>query len=89
MVWLLSVWALFCTISNWLRVGETLAEKVLYWEFSTVVIGYKWKAALYVDESASDDMMEGLEMIFSGQAGGTTAPFRALVRPIWLVLGVL
>ena len=66
-----------------------MAEKVLYWEFSTVVIGYKWKAALYVDESASDDMMEGLEMIFPGQAGGTTAPFRALVRPIWLVLGVL
>ena len=38
-----------------------------------------WKAALYVDESASDDMMEGLEMIFSGQAGGTTGLFTLLV----------
>lgn len=38
-----------------------------------------WTAALYVPEEASDGAIEGLEKIFSGQAGGTTGLFSMLV----------
>ena len=38
-----------------------------------------WKAALYVDESASELAYEGLVKIFSGRAKGTTGLFSILV----------
>lgn len=38
-----------------------------------------WTVALYVDEATSDAAVEGLEKIFSGQAGGTTGLFSLLV----------
>ncbi|MEM6621821.1 MAG: DUF1326 domain-containing protein [Pseudomonadota bacterium] len=38
-----------------------------------------WTVALYVDDKASDGQVEGLEMILSGQAGGTTGLLRLLV----------
>ncbi len=38
-----------------------------------------WKAAAYIDSRANDKQFNGLEMIFSGQAKGTTGLFRLLV----------
>lgn len=38
-----------------------------------------WTAGLYVDEAASDAAAEGLEKIFTGQAGGQTGLLRLLV----------
>ena len=38
-----------------------------------------WTVALYVDESANDAQTSALEMILSGQAGGTTGLLRLLV----------
>ncbi|WP_298963930.1 DUF1326 domain-containing protein [uncultured Roseibium sp.] len=38
-----------------------------------------WKAAVFIDERASDTAFEGLVKIFSGQARGTTGLFKVLV----------
>lgn len=38
-----------------------------------------WKVGLYVDERANAAQVKALEMILSGQAGGTTGLFRLLV----------
>lgn len=38
-----------------------------------------WKAAMYVDQRASDAQYDALIQIFSGQAGGTTGVLRLLV----------
>ncbi|MCC1494406.1 DUF1326 domain-containing protein [Cognatishimia sp. F0-27] len=38
-----------------------------------------WTAAAFIDERASDEAFEALEMIFSGQAKGTTGLFGMLV----------
>jgi hypothetical protein len=49
------------------------------------MIDGKWKVALYVDETATEDQKKGLTQIFSGQGGG---PPGALVPLIEEVLGV-
>jgi len=38
-----------------------------------------WKAAMYLDDRADDTQAAALEMIFTGQAKGTTGLFRLLV----------
>jgi hypothetical protein len=38
-----------------------------------------WTAALYVDERATPEALQGLTAIFSGNAGGTTGLFKVLV----------
>lgn len=38
-----------------------------------------WTAALYVDDVATDDQVKALEMVVSGQAGGTTGLLSMLV----------
>jgi len=42
-----------------------------------------WKAAVYVDERASEAAYEGLVRIFSGEARGTTGLFKILVADFW------
>ena len=41
-----------------------------------------WKAALYVDERASDEATEALQKIFSGQAKGSTGLFAILISEL-------
>lgn len=45
----------------------------------------KWRAAVYVDERATDDQRESLTRIFGGQAGGHPA---ALAQHVGEILGV-
>jgi hypothetical protein len=41
-----------------------------------------WSVALYIDEKASPEAIEGLSKIFSGQAGGSTVIFKLLVSTL-------
>jgi hypothetical protein len=50
-----------------------------------MLIGPKWKAALYIDEKATKEQSNSLTKIFSGQAGGF---FAALTNFIGEILGV-
>jgi hypothetical protein len=47
-----------------------------------------WKAALYIDQNASEKQKDALVKIFSGQAGGAPAALAPLISEVWGVSSV-
>lgn len=43
----------------------------------------QWKAALYIDQNASDAQKEALTKIFGGQAGGVIGAVAPLIGEVW------
>ena len=54
----------------------------IFYTPGNMVKGPKWRAALYLDQRASQDQAEALGKIFSGQAGGFLANVAALIGEV-------
>ncbi|MER3459624.1 MAG: hypothetical protein C4309_14280 [Chloroflexota bacterium] len=54
----------------------------IFYAPGNMVTGPKWRAALYIDERASQEQAEALGQIFSGQAGGFLANVAALIGEV-------
>lgn len=54
----------------------------IFYAPGNMVSGPRWRAALYLDERASQDQAEALVKIFSGQAGGFLADIAALIGEV-------
>lgn len=48
-----------------------------------LMINGRWKAALYLDETANQQQTDALTLIFSGQAGGHLKVLMSFVEEVW------